>query len=58
MRRALVTPIATVTGLLSQCAHAHPGHGLPSLSHWHATDLGLLLVAAIAGAAYLFTRGK
>jgi len=58
MRRALATPLAAAAGLLSQCAQAHPGHGIPTESHWHATDLGLLLAAVIACAAYLFTRGK
>ena len=40
-------------------AFAHEGHGLPGASHWHATDtLGLLLVAALAGAALWFSRRK
>ena len=40
-------------------AFAHPGHGLPQASHWHATDtLGLLLVAVLAGAAWWFSGRK
>jgi hypothetical protein len=58
MRRALVTSTATAVSLLAQCAHAHPGHDMPTASHWHPTDVGLLLVAVLAGAAYLFMRGK
>ena len=33
-------------------AQAHDGHGLPGLSHWHASDVALLL--AIVGAVGLW----
>jgi hypothetical protein len=33
-------------------AQAHPGHGLPGLSHWHASDVALLL--AVVGAVGLW----
>ncbi len=37
---------------------AHEGHGLFG-SHWHATDVwGFVALAAIAGAALWFGRGK
>ncbi len=30
-------------------AHAHEGHGLSGLSHWHSTDvLGFVAIAAVA----------
>jgi len=50
---AALTPLLTA-GL----AHAHPGHGQPQASHWHATDawgwaLGL---AAAALAVWLMRR--
>jgi hypothetical protein len=40
-------------------AWSHEGHGLPGVSHWHATDTaGLLLVAALAAGALWFSRRK
>jgi hypothetical protein len=45
-------------GLMTTVAHAHEGHGLPSASHWHSTDvIGYVLAACIAGALW-FTRKK
>jgi hypothetical protein len=32
-------------------AFAHEGHGMPGHSHWHATDVALWIVAALAVAA-------
>jgi hypothetical protein len=44
--------LRTAPLLLFVCAsaHAHEGHGLPGISHWHATDT-LLLIGAVAAAA-------
>jgi hypothetical protein len=39
-------------------AHAHAGHGLPGLSHWHATDVALLLAAIGAVGLWLLRRSK
>ena len=45
--------------LAAMNAWAHEGHGLPGVSHWHATDTaGLLLVAALAVGALWFGRRK
>jgi hypothetical protein len=42
---------------LALAASAHDGHGLPGVSHWHASDtLGLLLVVVLAAGAWLFSR--
>ena len=32
-------------------AQAHGGHGLPGLSHWHASDAALVLAAVAAVSA-------
>jgi hypothetical protein len=51
-------PVSTALLALASRAFAHEGHGLAGSSHWHATDtFGLLLVAALAGAAWWFSRG-
>ena len=39
-------------------AQAHEGHGLPGLSHWHATDTALLLAAVAAIGLWLMRRNK
>jgi hypothetical protein len=38
-------------------AQAHGGHGLPGLSHWHASDVALLL-AAVGGLGLWLARRK
>jgi H+/Cl- antiporter ClcA len=51
---------ACVTGALLAApliVHAHEGHGLPGVSHWHATDvLGFVAVALVAGAVAWWDR--
>ena len=45
--------------LLSASAQAHEGHGLPGISHWHATDVLVLLgVVAVAAAGLWWSRRK
>ena len=40
-------------------AQAHEGHGLPGISHWHATDTLLLVgVVAVAAAGLWWSRRK
>lgn len=40
-------------------ARAHEGHGLPGASHWHASDvLGLLLAAGVGVGLWWFSRRK
>jgi hypothetical protein len=39
-------------------AQAHEGHGLPGLSHWHASDVALLLAVVAAVGVWLARRGK
>ena len=47
MKKLFSTPFAL---LLCATAQAHEGHGLPGISHWHATDT-LLLIGVVAAAA-------
>ena len=44
--------LLAVTGL----AQAHAGHGLPGLSHWHASDVALLLAAVAVLGLWLARR--
>ncbi len=37
-------------------AQAHEGHGLPGLSHWHASDVALVLAAVGAFGLWLARR--
>jgi hypothetical protein len=38
-------------------ALAHQGHGMPGVSHWHATDTwGLAVVIGLAALAIWFSR--
>ncbi len=37
-------------------AQAHEGHGLPGLSHWHASDVSLVLAAVAALGLWLARR--
>ena len=39
-------------------AHAHEGHGLPGLSHWHAGDVALVLAVIAVAGLWLAWRGK
>ena len=59
-RRTALNKLLTLTlGALPLLATAHAGHGLPTASHWHATDTaGLLLVLGIAIGLYLLSRRK
>jgi hypothetical protein len=47
-----------LTGLacwLCRLHHAHEGHGLPGISHWHSTDvLGFVVVAALIAGVIWF----
>ena len=40
----------------AKLAQAHPGHGLPGGSHWHASDVALVLAAAAALGLWLARR--
>lgn len=57
---SLITTLSTVTALLSAgAAHAHEGHGLPGISHWHSTDvLGFIAVAALVAGVIWFKGRK
>jgi hypothetical protein len=37
-------------------AQAHGGHGLPGLSHWHASDVALVLAAVAMLGLWLARR--
>jgi uncharacterized membrane protein YfcA len=47
MKHLRTTPLLF---LLCTSVQAHEGHGLPGISHWHATDT-LLLIGVVAAAA-------
>lgn len=50
---------AGLTGLAAGLAHAHPGHGQPHASHWHATDAwGWALGLAVAAVVLWLMRRK
>jgi hypothetical protein len=53
------TLITTLAALLSTgAAHAHEGHGLPGISHWHSTDvLGFIAVAALV-VGFIWFKGR
>ena len=57
-----MTPRTLTAALLAwagTAAQAHEGHGLPGISHWHATDaLVLLGVVAVAAAGLWWSRRK
>ena len=49
---------ASLLTLLAPVLHAHPGHGMATASHWHASDLwGFLLLGAAVALALWFSRG-
>lgn len=54
------TILILTAGLLAvQTAHAHEGHGLPGISHWHSTDvLGFIAVAALIAGVVWFKGRK
>ena len=54
------TTLILTAGLLAvQTAHAHEGHGLPGISHWHSTDvLGFVVVAALFAGVIWFKGRK
>ena len=54
------TTLILTAGLLAvQTAHAHEGHGLPGISHWHSTDvLGFVVVAALSAGVIWFKGRK
>ena len=48
----LFAAVLSLLALWAGTLHAHPGHDMPGVSHWHATDvLGYVAVAAAAVAA-------
>jgi len=50
---------AAVLAPTALAAHAHEGHGLPGVSHWHASDtLGWIVVALIVVIALVWRRRK
>ena len=52
------TTLILTAGLLAvQTAHAHEGHGLPGISHWHSTDvLGFVVATALVALAVYFGK--
>ncbi|AMO22362.1 hypothetical protein GCM10027034_27020 [Ramlibacter solisilvae] len=60
MKKTWMRTTLLLSGLAASGAWAHDGHGMPTASHWHATDvLGLILVLGMAAVAiWLSGRGK
>ena len=57
--RGAEASILTAGLLAVQTAHAHEGHGLPGISHWHSTDvLGFVVVAALIAGVIWFKGRK
>jgi hypothetical protein len=55
----LRTLTAALLASAGTAAQAHEGHGLPGISHWHASDTLLLLgVVAVAAAGLWWSRRK
>ena len=56
MKHLRTAPLAL---FLCAAAQAHEGHGLPGISHWHASDALLLVgVVAVAAAGLWWSRRK
>ena len=55
MKHSLTALLVAAAGL----TQAHEGHGLPGVSHWHASDsVGYVVLAAVVAAALWSTRRK
>lgn len=54
--RSRVTSAAAF--LATTLAHAHEGHGLPGVSHWHAIDTAWVVAAVAVVAGLWFKRRK
>jgi hypothetical protein len=56
--RLLPAGLAATLLTLAASAHAHPGHGVDSPWHWHATDTtGFVVMAVIAAIALWLALG-
>lgn len=59
-RPTLIAALTAMTAVLTAtgAVHAHEGHGLPGISHWHSTDIwGFMAVAALIAAA-VWMKGR
>ncbi|MCI1192393.1 hypothetical protein MOJ79_11115 [Calidifontimicrobium sp. SYSU G02091] len=53
------TLIGATAALAGWPALAHEGHGLPGVSHWHASDVfGVALAVAVLAGLWWFGRRK
>lgn len=50
--------IAFAASLSTLSAHAHEGHGMPGVAHWHSTDVLGFLAAAVAVGAAVWFKGR
>ncbi|MFN3887273.1 MAG: hypothetical protein ACK4MG_09970 [Aquabacterium sp.] len=50
--------LALVAVLTSLPVHAHEGHGLPGVAHWHSTDVLGFIAAAVAVGALVWFKGR
>jgi hypothetical protein len=58
MKQILSATLASLAAFAGS-AQAHEGHGLPGVSHWHASDaMGYGVLAAVVAAALWSTRRK
>jgi hypothetical protein len=58
-RPRLFSLIGLLLLALAPAAMAHPGHGLDSTTHWHATDaLGFLLMVLVLIGALAWWRNR
>jgi hypothetical protein len=58
MKTALATLSLTLGTTLATAVHAHEGHGMPGVLHWHVEDVLALLALAVAavGVAWYIRR--
>ncbi len=59
LRPTLSRLAATLLAATAPLAQAHEGHGMPGISHWHASDvLGFAAVVGVLLAVTWFKGGK
>ena len=55
----LSTCTSIALGLLTaSAAHAHEGHGMPGLTHWHSTDVWGFIALAGMVAVVIWMKGR
>jgi hypothetical protein len=59
MKQLRTLPLFLTSAYAALPAWAHEGHGMPGLTHWHASDvLGFAIIIGLIAAAIWFRGGK